>query len=175
MKLSIALAAVVAAGMSVVGHAAAPELNVTKSVTVAVPAEKAWNAVKDFDGLHTWHPAVAKDEITKGKNNEVGAERKLTLGDGGTIHEKLLEWNAASHTFRYSILEGVLPVSHYTSTVSIKADGANQSTVTWSGTFKRKDTGDKPAADANDETATTTMSNVYQAGLDNLKKKLEAK
>jgi len=38
---------------------------------------------------------------------------------------------------------------------------------------KRKDTGDKPAADANDETATKTMSGVYQAGLDNLKKMLE--
>ena len=74
---------------------------------------------------------------------------------------------------RYSILEGVLPVTEYTSTITVAAAGKDRSTVTWSGAFKRKDTGDKPAADANDETATKTMSGVYQAGLDNLKKMLE--
>ena len=35
--------------------------------------------------------------------------------------------------------------------------------MTWSGSFKRKDTSDKPAADADDATATKTMGGVYQA------------
>ncbi|HVV96765.1 MAG TPA: hypothetical protein VHC92_06460 [Rhodanobacteraceae bacterium] len=47
--------------------------------------------------------------------------------------------------------------------------------MTWSGEFKRKDTSEKPAAGADDETATKTMSGVYQAGLDNLKKMMEGK
>ena len=67
----------------------------------------------------------------------------------------------------------MLPVSDYTSTVVVKAAGKGKSTVTWSGSFKRKDTSDKPAADADDATATKTMGGVYQAGLDNLKKMME--
>jgi mxaD protein len=175
MKMLNGFVAVVLAAVSTASLAAAPTLEATQSITIKASPDKVWAAVKDFDGLGTWHPAVAKDVIVAGKNNEVGAERLLTLGDGGTIREKLLAWDAKDRSFRYSILEGVLPVSDYTSTLSVKEAAGGQSTVTWSGTFKRKDTGDAPAANANDETATTTMNGVYKGGLDNLKLKLEAK
>ncbi|HEV7491234.1 MAG TPA: SRPBCC family protein, partial [Rhodanobacteraceae bacterium] len=115
------------------------------------------------------------DEIVAGKNNTVGAERLLSLKGGGTIKEKLLAHDDKHHSYKYSILEGVLPVSDYTSTISVASTGKSKSTVTWSGTFKRKDTSDKPAADADDATATKTIGGVYQAGLDNLKKMVEGK
>lgn len=163
----IAFAAI--ATVSAAAFAAASVLKVSKEVTVDAPADQVWEKVKNFDGLGTWHPAVEKDELVSGKNNEVGAVRLLTLKGGGTIKEKLLAFDPKHHTFKYSILEGVLPVSDYTSTVSVASAGKGKSTVTWSGSFKRKDTSDKPAADADDATATKTMGGVYQAGLDNLK------
>ena len=175
MKMMQTIAFAALATMSVTSFAAAPVLNVSKQVTIDASADKVWEQIKNFDGLNTWHPAVATDAIVSGKNNEVGAERLLTLKDGGTIKEKLLAFDAKSHTFKYSILEGVLPVSDYTSTVTVKSEGKDKSTVTWSGSFKRKDTSDKPAANADDATATNTMGGVYQGGLDNLKKMLEAK
>jgi mxaD protein len=175
MKMISAMAFAMCMMVSGYSLAAAPKLGVTKTVTIDAPADKVWNAVKDFNGLNTWHPAIAKDEIVEGKNNTVGAVRLLTLKDGGTIKEKLLGFNAAGHQFKYSILEGVLPVSSYTSTVLVKSLGKGKSSVTWSGNFKRKNVGDKPAANENDKTATDTMGAVYQAGLDNLKKNLEAK
>ena len=141
--------------------------------SINAPADEVWAKVKNFDGLDKWHPAVEKDQIVAGKNNEVGAERLLTLKGGGTIKEKLLVFDAKKQTYKYSILEGVLPVSSYTSTISVTSAGKDKSTVTWSGSFKRKDTSDKPAADANDETATKTMSGVYEGGLENLKKMME--
>ena len=168
---AIALAAMAAVSMAAV--AAAPVLHVSKKVTIDAPADKVWEQVKNFDGLGSWHPAVEKDEIVAGKNNTVGAERLLSLKGGGTIKEKLMVFDDKHHMFKYQILEGVLPVSDYTSVVSVKAAGKDKSTVTWSGSFKRKDTGAKPAADADDATATKTMSGVYQAGLDNLKKMME--
>jgi mxaD protein len=155
--------------------AAAKTLHVTKTTTINADAAKVWDVVKNFDGLNTWHPAVAKDEIVSGTNNKVGAVRLLTLKDGGTIKEKLLIYSADSHQFKYSILEGVLPVSSYTSIFVVKSAGKGKSTVSWSGNFKRKDVGAKPADNANDKTATDTISAVYQAGLDNLKKVAEAK
>src|SRR5271168_4528790 len=101
--------------------AAAPWLTTSKTITIDASASKVWNAVKDFNGLNTWHPAVATDEIVEGKNNTVGAVRLLTLKGGGTIKEKLLAFNSAGRTFKYAIVEGVLPVSDYTSTLVVKS------------------------------------------------------
>jgi mxaD protein len=169
----------VVAGLCLLGcgyaHAAASVLTTSKSITVNAPADKVWNAVKDFNGLNTWHPAVAADEIVEGKNNAVGAVRLLTLKGGGTIKEKLVSYDPARRSFKYSIIEGVLPVSSYTSTFLVKPLGKNKSSVTWSGHFKRKNVGDNPGDNENDKTAVDTIGGVYQAGLDNLKKIAEAK
>ena len=170
---TIAMIALVA----VVGDcfAAAPQLKASESVTINAPVSAVWDKVKSFDGLNNWHPAVARDEIVEGNNDEAGAVRLLTLKDGGTIKEKLLGFDDTGHSFKYTILEGVLPVSGYTSTLRVKSAGKGVSKVIWSGTFKRKDTGDKPADNADDKTATTTISGVYRGGLDNLKTLVEAK
>ena len=175
MKMISALVFALSLLVSGTSMAAAPALHVTKSVTINADAAKVWDTMKNFDGLNTWHPAVAKDEIVSGTNNHAGAVRLLTLKDGGTIKEKLLAYSAPSKMMKYSILEGVLPVSGYTSTISVKSAGKGKSTVTWHGNFKRKNTGAKPAEDQNDKAATDTISSVYQAGLDNLKKISEAK
>jgi mxaD protein len=155
--------------------AGAPQLHVTKTITINAPADKVWDTVKDFNALNTWHPAVEKDEIVEGTNNTVGAVRLLSLKGGGTIKEKLLRFNPANHTFSYAIVEGVIPVSDYRSRLAVRSAGDNKSTVVWSGRFKRKNTGDNPADNENDKTAVDTISGVYKGGLDNLKKMLEGK
>ena len=165
-------ALVVVPGLSV---ASAPLLRVSKSVSIHATPAAVWEKARDFNALNTWHPAVASDEIVAGSNNQPGAERKLTLGNGGTVDEKLLSFDDAHRRFSYTIVGGVLPVSDYTSTFRVTPVGKDSARVTWSGTFKRKDTGAKPAADASDATAIKTISGVYQSGLDNLKKIIETK
>ena len=154
--------------------AAASWLTVTKTVTIEAPAAKVWSLTKDFNGLHTWHPALASDEIVEGKNNNVGAVRLLTLKGGGTIKEKLLSFDPKARSYKYSILEGVVPVTDYESTFVVKSLGKNKSSATWSGRFKRKNVGDNPADNENDKAATDAITGVYQAGLDNLKKIADA-
>jgi mxaD protein len=175
MKIKSAI--VVGLSMLACGYAwaAAPRLTTSKTITIDAPASKVWHAAKDFNGLNTWHPAIATDEIVEGKNNTVGAVRLLTLKGGGTIKEKLLAFDPASRSYKYAIVEGVIPVSDYTSTFVVKSAGKNKSVVTWSGHFKRKNVGDNPADNENDKTAVDTISGVYQGGLDNLKKIVEAK
>jgi mxaD protein len=174
MKISRALVLGISALACGAALAAAPRLTTSKTVEIDAPAMKVWHAARDFNGLASWHPALASDEIVSGKNNTVGAVRLLTLKGGGTIKEKLLAFDNAGRSFKYSILEGVLPVSDYTSTLTVKSVGKNKSSVTWSGHFKRKNVGDSPADNENDKTAVDTISGVYQGGLDNLKKMLEA-
>lgn len=175
MNIFQKMAVVALVGLPGLVLAAAPVLSVSKSVVIHATPDVVWAKAKDFGALNAWHPAVAKDEIIAGTDNQPGAERQLTLGDGGKVHEKLVAYNDAGHTFKYAIVDGVLPVSDYTSTFKVVADGKDSSKVTWSGKFKRKDTGAAPAADANDATATKVISGVYQSGLDNLKKLLETK
>jgi mxaD protein len=155
--------------------AAAPSLHVRQTIAIDASAAKVWKSAKDFDALNTWHPAVAKDVIVEGTNNTVGAVRQLTLQDGGTIKEKLLAFDPAHRMFRYSIVEGVIPVSGYTSRFVVTSAGKGKSTVTWSGRFKRKNVGDNPADNENDKTAVDTITGVYQGGLQNLKKLVESK
>lgn len=151
----------------------AKSLSAHEEVTINAPATKVWSTVSNFNDLGAWHPAVKTTEIVSGTNNKVGAERLLTLQDGGTIKEKLLAYSTKKHSFKYSIIEGVLPVSSYVSTVSVKAQGKDKTLVVWTGTFKRKDTAAIPAAGQDDEAAVKTMTSVYRGGLDNLKKILE--
>jgi len=145
-------------------------LKVEEKVEINAPAENVWAKVKNFGDLGAWHPAVAKTEIKSGTNNRAGAIRELTLQDGGKITEKLKQYNDKKMSYRYAIVEGVLPVSHYVSDVTVKSEGNNKTLVTWKGNFKRKDLGAMPATGQDDETAVKTITGVYRGGLDNLKK-----
>ncbi len=147
----------------------AKTLSVTERMTIAAPADKVWSKVSNFGDLGAWHPAVAKTEIIGGTNNQKGAVRLLTLGDGGQIKETLTAYDAASKTYSYVINEGVLPVSNYASTITVSPAG-DQTQVVWQGDFKRKDTGMTPAEGQDDLAALNTIQAVYKAGLDNLKK-----
>jgi len=173
MKITAAIALTSALLASGAALAAAPTLHVTQTISIDASASKVWKTVKSFDALNAWHPAVATDQIVEGTNDTVGAVRLLTLKGGGTIKEKLLSFEPARHKFGYEIVEGVLPVSDYKSTLSVTSAGKGKSTVTWSGHFKRKNTGDSPADNENDKTATDTITGVYTGGLQNLKKMLE--
>lgn len=174
MRIIIAAAAVMGMWASAAAYAEAPRLHAIQSVNINASADAVWKATKDFDSLNTWHPAVATDVIVEGTNDKVGAVRLLTLKGGGTIKEKLLSFDPAARKFKYAILEGVLPVSDYTSTFSVMSTGKGKSKVTWSGSFRRKNTGDNPADNENDKTAVDTITGVYKGGLDNLKKMLDS-
>jgi mxaD protein len=170
MKYSLLLASVLMTATLNVLADEAKTLSAHEEVTIDAPAAKVWEKVSNFNDLGAWHPAVKTTEIVTGTNNKVGAERLLTLQDGGTIKEKLLAYNAKAKTFKYSIIEGVLPVTSYVSSVSVKSVGQNKSLVVWKGTFKRKDTAAMPAEGQDDATAVKVITGVYRGGLDNLKK-----
>jgi len=148
----------------------AKNLKVHEEVSIDASPAKVWEKISNFNDLGAWHPAVKTTEIVTGMNNKVGAERLLTLQDGGTIKEKLLKYNAKAKTFKYSIIEGVLPVSSYVSSVTVKQVGKDKSLVIWNGTFKRKDVSASPAEGQDDATAVKVITSVYRGGLDNLKK-----
>ena len=152
------------------------KLEVEEEITINATPDVVWAKVRNFSGLGDWHPAVEKVEIIEGKDNQPGAIRVITLKGGGTIKEKLLKYSDREREMKYTILEGVLPVSNYKSEIEVKPGKAKGTTVVeWEGDFKRKDLSDSPKEGADDKAAVDTMTGVYKAGLENLKKLVEGK
>lgn len=145
---------------------------VVETVQIDAPADAVWARIRNFDALKDWHPAVAKSPADKG--NEVGSVRQLELKGGGALTETLEAWNDAQRRYSYRAKDGgALPVTNYTSTITVTPAGDTRSTVEWRGAFYRGHPNNDPPPDQNDEAAVAAVTGVYQAGLKNLKQLAE--
>lgn len=142
------------------GAAAGKSLSVEESVLLDESAEVVWARIGRFGDM-SWHPALASTEIVEGDEDKPGAKRVLTIKDGGTIHETLTVRDAKAMELSYQITESVLPVSDYSATLSVQAEGRG-SRVVWISNFRRK-------APDDDKAAVDTITNIFQAGLVQLK------
>ena len=97
----------------------------------------------------------------------------LTLGaEGGpTISEVLYKHDDAAMSYSYRItdvLVEVLPVTNYSSHLTVKPAGDGKSLVEWRGAFYRGYPNNDPPPELNDEAAIAAVTGIYQAGLDAL-------
>ncbi|GAB4293283.1 MAG: hypothetical protein Kow0083_06430 [Methylophaga sp.] len=141
---------------------AAGSLSVEKETTVNASPATVWKMIGNFNGLDVWHPVVVGSELTTGVNNEPGAVRLLTLGNGATISEKLLSYSDEDKSYSYAIMESPLPVSNYESSISVMDAGEGKSKIVWRSDFDTKDATDADAVDA--------ITGVYDAGLSQVQK-----
>jgi hypothetical protein len=173
MKKLFAIIAVALLPLTAAAHGPSPQ-KVEKEVVIKAEPAKVWAIVKDFGNMQTWHPAVASDKL---ETKEGETFRLLTLKDGGTIYEKLKSSDDADMKLKYEIIEGVLPVTDYNATMTVKAGpGAGETTVTWMARFYRKYRLNPPIpAGEDDESAINAVTGVFEGGLANLKKVAEGK
>src|SRR4051794_30747309 len=75
------------------------------SAVIPASVEQVWALARDFDGLPGWHPAIEASTLDSGTGAEVGAVRRLTLGDGGVVVERLLRLDDVDRVCTYEILE----------------------------------------------------------------------
>ena len=147
---------------------------VSEKIGIDAPAEAVWARIKDFSALKDWHPAVADSPADKG--NEEGSVRSIKLKGGGELSESLERYDATRMLYSYRAKDGgALPVTNYTSTLQVSADGAGKSTVEWRGAFYRGFPNNNPPPDQNDEAAVKAITGVYTSGLAHLKKLAEGK
>jgi len=152
-------------------------LQVNESVEINAPPAKVWGLVKDWNGLHKWHPAFSNTEIKSGENNKRGAVRTLTMADGGAKFDEELDGFSDKHRkYSYRIIsDSPLPVVDYSSTILVKSGKAKGTSVlVWKGKFKRK-VADNPPAGQDDAGVKKAIIGAYQAGLQNVKKLAETK
>jgi len=143
-----------------------------ETITIKASPDAVWAKVSDFTQLQGWHPAVESSTATNGSN--VGSVRTLKLEGGGELVETLESIDPAAKKFSYRAKDGgALPVTNYSSNITVKAGDGGTSVVEWRGAFYRKYMNNDPPKGEDDEAALTAVTGVYKSGLENLKKVME--
>lgn len=146
-------------------------LNSYESIVIQAPVEKVWDAVKDFDGLATWHPMFSSGVIKSGTNNEPGAVRTMTVKDGPSFDEELLTFDAANRKFTYRLIDPVpLPISEYTGSFQVVEVKQGTTAILWYSSY-RNNSGGK----MKDEEVIGFINGALSVGLENLKGMSNAK
>lgn len=143
---------------------------ITVTAEVAADPADVWAAIGNFQDM-SWHPAV--HSTTGAGDNAIDATRQLVLGaEGGpTIDEVLYKYSTEKMSYSYRITEvkvEVLPVTNYSSHLTVKPRDGGGSLVEWRGAFYRGYPNNDPPEELNDAAAIAAVTGVYQAGLDAL-------
>jgi hypothetical protein len=155
------LAALGAALLVSVGIAPAFAATISRSADVKGSAAATWSVIGPFCAIKDWLPPVGQC-IEDGK---APPTRILVTKDGkAAFVETQTARNDAEHSYSYAFLSSPLPVSNYTSTIKVTANGDGTSTVTWSGSYTPDQGKEKAASEA--------LNGVYEAGLAEIKVRL---
>jgi hypothetical protein len=142
-------------------------VKVYTSSVIDASADRVWAAIRDFNGLPKWHPAIRDSRIENGAPaDKVGCIRNFNLKDGGNIREQLLTLSDFDYSCTYSILESPMGVRNYIATLKLTpiTDG-DRTFAEWTAEFD---------CDAERERALADQigNGVFQAGFDALKRQV---
>lgn len=177
MKILKTLAVLVGLIVPAVALAHGPtRQKITVTTEVAAPPEQVWAVIGNFQDM-SWLPPVFSTQGQGG--NDIDATRVLTLGaaDGPTIEEVLYKYSAEkmSYSYRITAVEvTVLPVTNYSSHLTVKPLEGGGSLIEWRGAFYRGYPNNDPPEDLNDAAAIAAVTGVYQTGLDALTERFGA-
>lgn len=143
---------------------------ITLTTELAADPAEVWAAIGNFQDM-SWHPAVFSSTGEGG--NDIDATRVLALGQEGgpTISEQLYKYDADKMSYSYRITDvavEVLPVTNYSSHLTVMPREGGGSVVEWKGAFYRGYPNNDPPEELNDAAAIAAVTGVYQAGLDAL-------
>ena len=153
----------------------AQEQRIAESIVIDAPPAAVWAVAGDFAHLDRWYPFIDASRLVLGRNGEVGAIREIRRLNGTKVEEKLIEIDPWNRRFTYTYAEGMPLTSDYFATMQVKDAGNGKTLVEWNARFKRLAywTDEAPAGQE-DATLVKLLTTGYKAGLQNLKKILEA-
>lgn len=107
------------------------------SIILKAPVQAVWNLVRDFNGLPTWAPAIAKSAIEDGLDADVvGCVRSFHTHDGSHIRERLLILDDANYSFTYNFEKPAFPVKNYIATLRLyPVTHTDHTFAEWTATF----------------------------------------
>ena len=84
-------------------------IKIAKNRTIQAPADRVWEILADFGGVHIFHPLVESSRITNGQNIGLGAERRCDLYHGGVAIEEITSFDAELRHLGISVADGPGP------------------------------------------------------------------
>ncbi len=136
-------------------------------ITLEAPPQKVWDAIKDFDSIHTWHPAAQSTVMLVGENGKPLAVREFQTTDGGFVISELLEYDEAKRWFKYRIIKSSLPIRGYVGEMQVVPTDDGGSEVLWSAQFERPDEVSQPGQEG--PPVEEIVHGILRAGLENLR------
>ena len=144
-------------------------VEVLRSTVINAPIEAVWGLIRDFNSHLFWHPAIADSVIDDHlPGDSVGAVRFFRLRSGEQLRERLLYMSDIGHAFSYTITESErIPLLNYVAHVELKpvTDGER--------TFWRWHSSFSTPAGQEQQLAELVASNVYEAGFEAVRQRLE--
>jgi len=141
-------------------------MHVVEKIEIDALAAQVWAAIRSFDALADWHPAVEASPADRA--NAAGSVRRLSLKGGGHVVETLDSHDDAHMTYTYRAEDGgALPAAGYRSTIKVAPAGRG-ATVEWRADFS-------PGPGVTAEAAEQAIRGVYRAGLDSLRKRVASR
>jgi carbon monoxide dehydrogenase subunit G len=128
---------------------------VSKTVRIAAPAQRAWDAITDVGELHV---RVAPAMVTDTKLEDEGSLRIVTFSTGVVLREQIISNDPATMRLCWTASGG--PWTHHNASLQITAHG-NDCNVTWT-------------ADVLPYDAVDVIGPFIEAGLDTFKTHLES-
>jgi hypothetical protein len=123
-----------------------------------VPADQAWEAIKQFGRLDVWFPSMAECKI---EGDGIGAIRYLALDGGlGNITDRLVALDEDGHRLTYERAESPFPVTSYTGNVEVFASFDSLAVVVWTIDFESEPETSEPVA--------AILKDAIAAGLDGM-------
>ena len=110
--------------------------NVETSQEFKLPTAAVWNLIAGFNTLPDYHTSVPESRLANG-----GAVRHLTISEdagGGTVVERLVNYDDEAMTFSYKIIELInspMPFRNYQVWVRLEATGENSCKLYWNSSF----------------------------------------
>ena len=107
------------------------------SIVLKAPVQTVWSLIRDFNGLPSWAPAIAKSKIEDGLDADVvGCVRSFYTKEGGHIRERLLALDDANYCFTYNFEKPAFPVKNYIATLRLyPVTHTDETFAEWTATF----------------------------------------
>lgn len=110
------------------------------SAIINAPIDAVWTAIRDFNSLPDWHPAIRSSEIEDGQPaDRIGAVRSFYLQDGAHVRERLVALDDTGHALAYTFVTPAFPVDNYIARMKLSPVSEDGSTFAeWSAEFDEK-------------------------------------
>ena len=95
--------------------------------------EKAWNAIRNIDGLDRWFPIIGSCRV---EGSGVGALRNMELEQGGEIVDLIEAIDGDRQRLVYLRTISPFPVTHYRGTVEVFDSYDGRAIVSWTIDFE---------------------------------------